>query len=309
MKGIELARAYYEEFGRPMIEKQFSEYIDRIAVGLVGHGSECFGFDDDISVDHDFEPGFCLWLTDEDEREIGFKLFRAYSKLPDEFYGFKLLEKSLLGSRSKGVMTISDFYSQYTGLCGAPRTLLEWLSIPSYYLAEAVNGEVFYDPLGEFTKIRNEIRLGMPSDVRLKRIASCAFHMAQCGQYNYSRCLSHGEGGAARLALSEFVKNGIEMAFLLNKQHMPYYKWAFRAMGRLDALSDWSMGLEALLDSPNSNAPANQAKIEEFCADIISEMRRQGISNSDSDYLESHAYNINERISDHSLRNMSIVLQ
>ena len=79
MKGIEISRAFYEEYGKPMIEKEFSEYADRIAVGLVGHGSECFGFDDEISCDHDFEPGFCLWLRDEDEKSIGFRLFRAYS--------------------------------------------------------------------------------------------------------------------------------------------------------------------------------------------------------------------------------------
>ena len=39
MKGIEISRAFYEEYGKPMIEKEFSEYADRIAVGLVGHGS------------------------------------------------------------------------------------------------------------------------------------------------------------------------------------------------------------------------------------------------------------------------------
>ena len=62
MKGLEISRAFYEEYGRPMLEKDFGKYIDKIAVGLVGHGSECFGFDDEISTDHDFEPGFCLFL-------------------------------------------------------------------------------------------------------------------------------------------------------------------------------------------------------------------------------------------------------
>ena len=36
MKGMELSRAYFEEFGRPMIEKQFAGYKDSIAAGLVG---------------------------------------------------------------------------------------------------------------------------------------------------------------------------------------------------------------------------------------------------------------------------------
>ncbi len=308
MKGIDISRAYYEEYGKPVIKEKFPEYADRIAVGMVGHGSECFGFDDEISRDHDFEPGFCIWLTDDDEKSIGFKLFREYSKLPSEFMGFKLKEKSTFGSNSKGVMTISDFYRQYTGRAGAPETMEDWLYTPSYYLAEAVNGEVFCDPLGDFSSIRNKIKQGMPEDVRLKKIASCALMMAQTGQYNYARCLSHGEGGAARLALSEFVKQSIETVFLLNNEHMPYYKWAFRALSALPILGDSAQSLEKLLDTPNSSATEIKSGIEAFCAEIISEFKRQNISSSDSDYLESHAYNITERINDHKMRNMPIIL-
>ena len=308
MKGIELSRAFYQQYGKKMISEQFAPYEDRIAVGLVGHGSECFGFDDETSQDHDFEPGFCIWLTDEDEKKFGFKLFRAYSKLPDEFEGFKLKEKSLYGGTTKGVMTISDFYRQYTGRCGAPEALEDWLYTPSHYLAEAVNGEVFCDPLGEFTRIRDIIKNGMPEDVRLKKIASCAFYMAQYGQYNYSRCLAHGERGAAALALSEFVKKGIEMVFLLNRSHMPYYKWAFRAMRDLQIMGQYTSVLEGLLSPEKPCCERAKNDIERYCSLVVAELKSQGISVAESDYLESHAYNINERIADHRLRNMPIML-
>ena len=49
MKGLELSRKYYETFGSPMIKEKFPQFEERIAIGLVGEGSECFGFDDDIS--------------------------------------------------------------------------------------------------------------------------------------------------------------------------------------------------------------------------------------------------------------------
>ena len=62
MTGLELAKAYYETYGKRMLAEEFPRYVDRIAVGLAGEGSECFGFDDAISRDHDFGPSFCMWL-------------------------------------------------------------------------------------------------------------------------------------------------------------------------------------------------------------------------------------------------------
>ena len=81
MKGLELSEKFYIEYGEPMLHNLFPEIEQHIAVGLLGSGSECFGFDDNISTDHDFEPGFCLLLPDEDiiDRGVAFALERAYS--------------------------------------------------------------------------------------------------------------------------------------------------------------------------------------------------------------------------------------
>ena len=308
MKGIELSRVFYEEHGKIMLEKEFPQYIDRIAVGLVGHGSECFGYDDEISTDHDFEPGFCIWITEEDEKEFGFKLFRAYSKLPKEFMGVKCLEKSALGSKEKGVKTISEFYSAYTGRKGAPETLEDWLYTPSHYFAEATNGEIFTDPLGEFSRIRAIIKNGMPEDVRLKKIASCSLKAAQSGQYNYKRCISHGEIGAARLALDEFARNCAELVFLLEKRHAPYYKWIFRAMKDLTKLSSLSEKIERLLTLPSDETLLTELAIEDVSREIIDEFKAQGITEATCNYLESHAYSINDKINSPEIRNLNIFL-
>ena len=66
MKGLEIARAYYEEYGEPMLRERFPALMPFVAAGLTGSGSECWGFDDEVSRDHDFEPGFCLFLPGED---------------------------------------------------------------------------------------------------------------------------------------------------------------------------------------------------------------------------------------------------
>ena len=66
MRGLELSRAYYENCGAAMIHEQFPEIEHLTAAALTGSGSECYGFDDEVSRDHDFEPGFCLFLPGEE---------------------------------------------------------------------------------------------------------------------------------------------------------------------------------------------------------------------------------------------------
>lgn len=56
MKGLELSRKYVEEIYLPFLKEEFPELLERMAIGLAGEGSECFGFDDEISMDHDFGP-------------------------------------------------------------------------------------------------------------------------------------------------------------------------------------------------------------------------------------------------------------
>lgn len=310
MKGLEEAKKFYEECGAPMIENLFPQYASRIAVGLVGHGSECFGFDDELSRDHDFETGFCMWLTREDEAEIGFRLTRAYDKLKAEYGGAQIEHMSVNGSSAQGVSVIGDFYARYTGSEGAPSTLRDWLFTESAFFAEATNGEVFRDDLGEFTKIRNEILYGMPEDVRLKKIASRAVRMAQTGQYNYPRCLAHGEEGAAMLALSEFVNTACETVFLLNRRHCPYYKWIFRAMRDLDLLPELASPLEFLLTSDNDEKGSRVKKeiIEDIAHAIAQEMKKQNIAHCDGTYLEPYGYAVQNRIKSAELRNMHILI-
>ena len=46
MKGLELSRKYVEEIYLPFLKEEFPELLERMAIGLAGEGSECFGFDD-----------------------------------------------------------------------------------------------------------------------------------------------------------------------------------------------------------------------------------------------------------------------
>lgn len=309
MKGLEICKSFYLEYGEKMLHEQFSEYENLIAVGLVGSGSECYGYDDEISRDHDFEAGFCLFIPDEDviDRQVAFQLERAYAKLPKEYMGIKRSILSPVGSNRHGVIRMSDFYNEKVGSPTGDLNISEWLRIEEFYLAEATNGEVFRDDCGAFTLIRNKL-LDMPEDVRLKKLAGNVLLMAQSGQYNFKRCLDHGEPAAAQLAVVKFVESAMRTIFLLNKRYIPYYKWSFRALRELPKLGNIADSLEFLITSDNAaeTAETKYYIIEDIASIIISELQAQKITKAVCGDLEKHAYSVNDFIADSDLRNMNI---
>ncbi len=309
MQGLEISREFYLQHGKPMLEEQFSDVIGRIAVGLVGYGSECFGFDDEISRDHDFDAGFCLFITEEDERKFGFRLERAYSKLPKEFMGLKRSIISPVGGNRHGVITVEDFYTRFLGAPSAPDSVERWLYTPPSSLAAASNGEVYTDPLGVFSAVREKLLLGYPEDIRLKKLAAHTVFMAQSGQYNYHRCIKRGETGAAQLAVFEFVKHAISAIYLLNNAYEPFYKWAYRGMAKLPVLGQISDALQGLTELDNSppNAEAKQEIIEDIAMLFVSELHSQGLTKAVCTDLEKHAYSLLDVIKDSNLRNMHIM--
>ena len=310
MKGLELSRQYYLNYGEPMLREQFPELVPYIAAGLAGSGSECLGFDDAISEDHDFDPGFCLWLPGEDivDRKTAFRLERAYASLPAEFEGYRRSVIAPTGGSRKGVLRMEDFFLSKTGSPTGELTLTEWLRIPSSSLNEAVNGEVFSDPCGEFTRIRKKL-MHMPEDVRRKRMAGHLLMMAQSGQYNYQRCLDHGEEGGAQLAAFEFVRNAVSVIFLLNSRYEPFYKWAFRALRELPLLSELEPMLVGIISRPNDPDTSfdKYTDIETVAAAVIGILIDQDLTRATCGDLEKHAYSVNDGVADGDLRNMHIL--
>lgn len=310
MKGLELSRKYYFEYGAPMLEKDFPQYLPYIAVGLVGSGSECLGYDDDISTDHDFEPGFCIFLPDESviDSKVEFALERAYAKLPKEFMGFKRCSLSPVGAKRHGVIRLSDFLSEKIGSTTGELSTEQWFLVPEYALAEMTCGEIFRDDSRLFEGIRDELR-SMPNDVFLKKLAGNLLLMGQSGQYNYYRCISRGETGAAQLAAIEFVKSAMQAIFLLNGKYMPYYKWSFRALGELEKFSNLSYSLEYLISSENTseNAKLKYDMIEDISALIIEELKKRSLTDGICNDLEKHAYSVNDKILDNDIRNRNIL--
>ena len=293
-----------------MLEERFPELVPYLAAGLIGSGSECYGYDDEVSRDHDFEPGFCIFLPGEEvvDRKAAFALERAYAGLPREFMGLRRALVSPVGGARHGVIRTADFLMDKTGTNDGVLSLYEWLTLPDYSLSEVVNGEIFEDRYGGITAVRDRLR-HRPQDVRLKKLAGHLLLMAQAGQYNYQRCLRHGETGAAQLAVTGFVKSAMAAAFLLNDAYQPYYKWSFRALRELDKLPFMAELLEYLLTTDNEKDTKDEKidVMEGIAADVIGELQAQGLTQAVCGDLEKHAYSVNDRIADAQIRNMHIL--
>ncbi len=310
MQGLEISRKFYEEYGAPMLRAQFPELEGKLAAALTGSGSECYGYDDAVSADHDFDPGFCLFLPGEDavDRQTAFRLERAYAKLPREYAGYARPVMQPVGGSRRGVMRISEFFTDRVGAPDGRLSMELWLRIPLYALAEATNGEVFFDGAGLLTGIR-EYLSEMPEDVRRKRLAGQLLLMAQSGQYNYRRCLAHGEEAAAQLAVGEFVRASMTAVFLLNRRYMPYYKWSFRAMRALPCLPVPAETMEYLLTTPNDRetAETKYELIEDAASSVIEELRSQSLTEAICGDLEKHAYSVNDSVCGAEIRNLHIL--
>ena len=310
--GMELCRRYYEEYGRPMIAGKFHAYESRIAVGLVGKGSDCFGFDDVLSQDHDFGPRFVMWVTKKVYDEIGEELQEAYDKLPSQFLGVERIE-TFYGKDRSGVMIIEEFYKSLLGfdLVGMLAhnnedtasgkenldTIKCWLSVQEYGLAAAVNGEVFRDDEGIFTQYRKLLSAYYPKAVWYRKVAQTCALFSQSGQYNLPRMRRRGQLVSAELAKAECAKQAMKLYYLLNRKYAPHDKWLYKGMPENAQMTLGEEGMEnasvpklvekmSLLPADNAHEAALTTAVESLAVIFANELEKQNMVGKCDLYLD-----------------------
>lgn len=306
MNGLELSRRYWLEVGRPAFETLCPEVLRYAAVGLAGEGSECFGYDDEISRDHDWGPGFCVWLPQTAFERFGTSARQIYTALPQEFLGLRRLRENAMSAGRVGIHEIGAFYQHFLGLNQPPNTVEAWRSMPEAGLSAVTNGVIFQDSSGEFTTFRRALLNYYPEDIRRKKLAAQCALAAQSGQYNYSRCLRRGETVAAMSALAQFIDHAQSIVFLLNRVYRPYYKWSHRRLRELPIL-----GGEAavLMETLVQGGTEKETEIEALSALIASELKQQKLSEADDDFLLTHAAQIQQKITDPALRSLHLMAE
>lgn len=304
MHGLDLARRFYNEHGLPLLQSELGVESDLIATGLVGDGSECLGFDDQYSTDHDWGPGFCIWLRADDFSRLGQRLRDVYGKLPTRFLGYER-KTSEWGDGRVGVFEIGAFYRGFLGRQGAPASLADWMRIPEANLAACTSGEVFMDSPGEFSRIRAQLLAYYPEDVRLAKIAARCMSSGQAGQYNFHRSIWRREYFAAQYAETKFCADILSLVYLLNRVYAPFYKWLHHSVTELPKLGSFmAKKVGALVVSKKYEE--KKLIISEISEAVIAEMQMEGLSNSESKFLVDHGPGIHSRIENPTLRQMNV---
>lgn len=286
--GMELSRAYFETYGLPMLEEKFPDYKKNIAAGLMGEGSECLGYDDVISADHDMGPGFALFLAEEDYEVIGQDLQEAYAALPLVFAG-RIRNNSDYATGRTGVCIREAYFTRVLGGKYIPKTNKEWMEISEDALRTAISGEIFLDESGVFTKQLQQLKAYYPYAVWQEKLARALLLCAQSGAYNYKRMLKdRNDPVAAYFCLQENIRATMQIGYLLNYQYAPYYKWIYKGMEAFVNLPNLRKQVKKLSETPNDFETTYRTMLE-VAADIVEELHKRGLSESDSLYLEDQA--------------------
>ena len=111
-------------------------------------------------------------------------------------------------------------------------------------------------------------------------------------------------------------------AFFVSRQWSPstdgnlwnvisYYKWSFRALRELVGTEELSEKLSFLLfgdNRDNTVAERKYYKIEEIASETITELQDRQLTEAICGDLEKHAYSVNDKIADSTVRNMNILI-
>jgi hypothetical protein len=239
-RGLELARRFYCEAVRPILERRFPRLEH--AAALIGPGSEVLGYDDDVSTDHHWGPRVQLFVRDADVApEVDSALAH---ELPVEFGGFstnfgpadehgaRLLVPVEHGPVAHRVEML-DLRAYLCELVGVDPlegfAVVDWLVTPSQRLLEVTAGAVFADPIGDLTRVR-ELLGWYPHDVWL---------VVMSGHWRRVAQLEHVAGRTgSRVVAASLVRELMRLALLQECRYPPYSKWletAYASLARPEA--------------------------------------------------------------------------
>ena len=285
--GLELCRRYYEAFGKPVINRSFKNLLEHIAVGMAGEGSECLGFDDDISADHDFGPGFVIWVDNTVSDSDIKKLQDFYSLLPKSYMGYTRLETAK-GQGRVGVIKLSDYLKKATGFDHFPEGITEWQYTVDENLVLLINGEIYQDKGNIINSLRQRVKEEQPYYVYFMKLSIQLENMAKYGQYSFERAKQRKDEVTASLAKADFMRATMRAMHIIAGRFAPYSKWLRKSLDNINEFSEAGKLLDELALSDKKE------NIDRLCTLVQTALNKRGLYRDEERYLAVAAAHIRE---------------
>ena len=204
IKGLELSESFFNENKALLFKKIPSNAIEYITIGLFGFGSECYGVDDEISEDHDFDQSFIILVEDSVPLTDFLKIKQAYDCLPKLYKRFCLLNQT-----KHGVHYMKE-YLNYLGVNDIK-------NISDESKALLLNGKLFYQGFAStFANLRYDIRKNSNYDFLID-LSLKALEINKYIPYNLKRSLDRGDLYTFKSLKNNLVNHLIEFYYIYHK--------------------------------------------------------------------------------------------
>ncbi len=262
--GLTLSERYYWEVVRPILDQSFPGLPHSAA--LLGPGSEVLGFDTARSSDHHFGLRLILFLSAEDWPGLSPKVDDALRRgLPVQFLGFStnfsaanpddngvrlpqwvengpvnhMIEITTIeafGRRELGIDPFGEFSPQ------------DWLLFEEQRLLSLTRGRVYNDGLGLLGALRKKLAY-YPQDIWLYLLAAEWQKISQEEAF-VGRTGEVGDELGSRLVAARLVQYLMRLAFMMERQYIPYSKWFGTGFSRLACAPRLQPALQDVLSAP-----------------------------------------------------------
>lgn len=220
------------------------------AAGLLGPGSDVLGYDTERSTDHDWGPRALIFV---DPAHVGAVRERVTAALPTSYRDWPVnIGRDGLPLRPQvEVTTVSDWASRQLGenLAGRQPSTTDWLLIPQQRLLEVVKGAVFFDSIGELTRLQTTLAW-YPDHVWWWMLA-CQWHRLAQEEPIVQRTFELGDRLGTAIVTARLSRDVMRLALLSGRAYSPYIKWLGTAFGRLPDRDGLGEHLERALNTPD----------------------------------------------------------
>jgi hypothetical protein len=254
MSGLRLARAYYGEMVRPMLDDAFGPLPH--AAALLGAGSEVLGFDTERSTDHDWGPRLQIFLADDASPGLAAEIAAMLARrLLPVFRGYPTAFTVTRepGGHARHRVEVAGLGSWLHGRLGfdpqKPITTANWLAAPTQRLAEVTAGAVFHDGPGDLSRARACLAW-YPRDLWRYVMAGQWQRIAEEEAFP-GRCAEVGDELGSAIVTARLTRDLMRLCLLMHRRYPPYSKWLGYAFARLPEAAELGPSLRAAVTATN----------------------------------------------------------